>query len=74
MSKNQISTKRGSPTEASSDTPPKKGVKRAEVKPPTKGSGTRRTVYPFVDDRGLVVFGSRTLGIYPIRHRQVYIF
>ena len=74
MSKNQISTKRVSTIEASSDTPEKQGVKRAKVKPPPKGSGTRCTVYPFVDDRGLVVFGNQTLGIYPIRHRQVYIF
>ena len=74
MSQNKRSTQRVSPSEASSDTPEKQGLKRAKMKPPTKGSGTRRAVYPFVDDRGLVVFGNRTLGIYPIRHRQVYIF
>ena len=72
MSKNQ--TQKVSQTETSPDTPNKKGLKRAKLKPPTKGSGTRRTVYSFVDDRGLVVFGNRPLGIYPIRHRQVYIF
>ena len=74
MSKNQISTKRGVPKEVSSEPAPKKGLKRARVKQLTKESGTRRAVYPFVDDRGLVVFGRRTLGIYPIRNRQVYIF